>query len=145
MAATVNDLSFDDLAEGLEDEVEWTVTEGEIDAFAELSGDVNPLHMDQTYARDAGYDGRVAHGFLLGAKLSGLIGTKLPGRRCLLVGQQLDYPNPIYVGDRITISGRIADRRDEFNLVTLKVRAAKSARGETVTVARGTVTCKVLS
>jgi len=139
------DLTLADIAVGNSVTIEWTVKESEIDAFADLSGDFNPLHMDADYAREAGFGQRVAHGYLLGAKISGLIGMKLPGQRCLLLEQTLAFPNPVYAGDRVTIRAQVKERHEEMSVIVLKLRAETDRTEKPITVARGTVTCKILS
>jgi 3-hydroxybutyryl-CoA dehydratase len=136
----VADLTIDDLPAGRSEASVWQVREDEIDAFAALSGDVNPLHMDAGYARLNGFEERVAHGYLLGAKVSGFIGTRLPGRRCLLLEASMDYPNPVYAGDEVTIEGEVAEVWPDRGLVRIRIRAhAKRPVG------RGWVLCRVLS
>src|SRR5206468_12651807 len=76
---TALDLSLDALSVGYTATIAWTAENAEIDAFAAVSGDYNPLHMDPAYATSLGFADRVSHGMLLGAKLSGFIGMVLPG------------------------------------------------------------------
>lgn len=135
------ELSLDDIKVGLEAACSWRAESDSIDAFADLSGDLNPLHMDETYARDQGYDGRVVHGFLLGAQVSGLIGMVLPGRRCLLMEEKLAFPVPVYIGDEVVFRVEVEDVHHELAIVALKVSAKKLNQ----TVMRGRVTCKLLS
>lgn len=138
-------LSFDDLEVGLCETLVWQPTADEIDEFARLSGDHNPLHMDAAYARAQGFADRVAHGYLQGAKISGMIGMRLPGERCLLLEQSIAYPNPVYPGDEVTIELKLREMREELGLVELKVKAVKIVDGKKVTTARGAITCKLLS
>ncbi len=142
---TVRDLSIDDLQIGMSAELIWNVEEGEIDQFASISGDVNPMHIDAKYARDRGFENRVAHGFLLGSKVSAFIGTVIPGRRCLLLEETLAFPNPVYPGDRIVISGQMVELWPEQALLKLKFRATKTNGEKPVVVGRGTVLCQVRS
>lgn len=139
------DLTIDDIEPGRVSEWLWTVTEAEIDAFADLSGDHNPLHIDGDYARAQGFPGRVAHGFLLGAKLSGLIGMQLPGRRCLLLDQKLAYPNAVHAGDRVRILATVKECHEALSVIVLTVKATVERDGKAQTVGRGAVTCKILS
>ena len=138
-------LSIADIQAGLKETLVWQVRADEIDDFARLSGDFNPLHMDADYARAQGFRDRVAHGYLQGAKISGMIGMRLPGKRCLLLEQAVAYPNPVYPGDEVTIELTVKELREEFGLIELKVRAVKIDNDKKTTTARGTVTCKILS
>ena len=135
------DLSLDDIHVGIEVTFCWQAEGDYIDRFAELSGDKNPLHMDEAYAREHGFGGRVVHGFSLGAQVSGLIGMVIPGRRCLLVEEKLSFPVPVYVGDEIMFRASVEEVHRELSLVILKVTARKTEQ----TVMRGRVTCKLLS
>ncbi len=141
------DRNIEDLKVGDRAKKTWTVTKQDIASFANLSGDFNPLHIDTDYAISAGYRDSVAHGLLLGAKLSSLVGMKLPGRRCLLIDQTLAYPNAAYAGDRLNLSATIINLHPELRIVELKVLITKigtnSKSGNTV--ARGKMTCKILS
>ena len=134
------DLALDELHEGHEAVFSWKAESGAIDSFASLSGDLNPLHMNDDYAIEHGYEGRVVHGFLLGARLSGLIGMALPGRRCLLVEETLSFPAPVYIGDTVVFHAVIDGVHRELSLVMLKISAKKMNQ----TVLRGRVTCKLL-
>jgi len=84
---------------------EWTheILASEVDAFAELSGDVNPLHLDDGYARQQGFRSRVVHGMLLSAWLSRVLGILLPGPGVLWMSQESRFGQPAYVGDVITV------------------------------------------
>ena len=72
-------LYFEDLSEGQSAEMTRVASAAVIDAFAELSGDVNPLHLDEAYAKTTPFGGRIAHGMLAAAYLSAVMGTRLPG------------------------------------------------------------------
>ena len=143
----VVDLDITDIELGTVASLVWQVEAEEITAFAELSGDRNPLHVDGEYARSAGYQSEVAHGMLLGAKFSGLFGMKLPGKRCLLLEQTLAYPNPVYAGDQIALKVEVRDVHSELGIVELKVTAEKLSDFDDPgpQVARGKVICKILS
>ena len=139
------EITFEDLSPGVSADISWTAEVAEIESFANLSGDSNPLHMDGAYARERGFADRVAHGFLLGAKVSALIGMFLPGRRCLLVEESLNFPNPVYPGDEVTLSGEVVDTHTDLALVNLKIRGEKKDEGGAQSVVRGNVLCKILS
>ena len=142
---SAREIAFEDLSPGVSADISWTAEVAEIESFANLSGDRNPLHMDGAYARERGFADRVAHGFLLGAKVSALIGMFLPGRRCLLVEENLNFPNPVYPGDEVTLSGEVVDTHTDLALVSLKIRGEKKDEGGAQSVVRGNVLCKILS
>ena len=105
------------------------------------------MHVSAKYAVDNGYQDRVAHGFLFGAQLSGIIGMLLPGENCLLLEQQLAFPEPIYPDDTILISCTVKEIWEDLSLIELKVKAKKKTIDgrEGQTVARGKVQCKIRS
>jgi 3-hydroxybutyryl-CoA dehydratase len=123
------DWTLDQLSPGMEAGFEQTVTVAEVDAFATLSGDRNPLHCDAAYARASGFPDRVVHGAFLDALISRLIGTELPGRRSLLLGQRLDFVAPTYPGDVLRVRGRVDSVHLEQR--TVAIRLSITCRGET--------------
>lgn len=96
-----------DLAEGHKSSVAFTVTPEQMQAFAELSGDFNPLHVDESFARAKGYEGRVVYGALLVAKISQLLGMQLPGRDGVWASLSLDFKRPLYVGQEAEAEGTL--------------------------------------
>ena len=109
---------LEDLAPGMTALYAKTVTDADIVLFAGISGDVNPVHLNQEFADRTMFRGRIAHGMLTASFISTVIGTKLPGPGCIYVSQNLKFKAPVRVGDtvnaRVTITsvdearGRIA-------------------------------------
>lgn len=85
----------------------WTVDSATAEAFMALSGDTNPIHADDAYARARGYRARLAHGALLHAYLSGFVGTGLPAKDTLCLQQKLAYRHPFFVGDTIALEALV--------------------------------------
>ena len=135
-----NDNKIDELPVGLETSVSWTANTDDLNTFINLSGDKNPLHVDEQYAVQNGFQSTVVHGFLICAKISGLIGMLLPGQRCLLVSEELEFPNPLYIDDQVEICARIKERHYDLRIVKLRIMVKKGS----ITVARGNITCKIL-
>ena len=102
------------------------VTGEMIDAFAALSGDTAAIHIDEQIARRAGFAGRVAHGLLLGALVSRLIGTELPGAAGVLHGISLSFRNPCYVGDSISITVSVREYIASIEVLTMDVRITRA-------------------
>jgi 3-hydroxybutyryl-CoA dehydratase len=123
----MNDYGWDDLALGMNAQFEVEVTPELMTAFANLSGDVNPLHMDDRFAQACGFPGRVAFGMLTSSFYSRLVGVHLPGKRALLDGIDLEFKSPAYVGDRLTVSGEIAFLNDTYHRCEIKARIRNSA------------------
>lgn len=89
-------LKISDLREGYNTQIEFTIDIKQMDAFAELSGDCNPLHKNNEIAQARGFEGRVVYGALLVAQVSRMIGMELPGRDSLWSAIQLQFVAPLY-------------------------------------------------
>ena len=107
--------------------VERTVhlTAALVDGFVELSGDSSPIHVSGEAARARGFQGRVVHGMLLGALLSGVIGTELPGARGVLQNLALAFRQPCVIGDIVTICVSVAAFHESVNTLILKILIKK--------------------
>lgn len=99
-----------------------TVTEADIVTFAGVSGDDNPLHLNQEYAATTMFEGRIAHGMLSAGYISTVIGTRLPGPGCVYLNQSLRFKAPVRIGDtvtaRVTVTA-IDRKRNRVNLSTI--------------------------
>ncbi|QKJ65421.1 MaoC family dehydratase [Deefgea piscis] len=90
------------IAVGDSDEFRKTLTETDVVLFAGLSGDNNPMHIDEEFASQTPFAGRIAHGMLTASLISTVIGTKLPGPGCIYMGQNLRFVKPVRIGDTVT-------------------------------------------
>ena len=104
------------------------VTESMLDDFAKLSGDNNPLHMDENYAKSNNFKGRVCHGMLLASFFSRLAGMYIPGKNALYFSQSLKFQHPCFVNDRIEIHGEVIDKSLATKIITLKTTISKNKR-----------------
>lgn len=94
--------SFEDLTEGLSASIEKTVTEQDVQAFAQVTGDTNPVHLDAEYAATTSFEKPIAHGMLTAGFISAAIGTKLPGPGCIYLEQTLKFRAPVFIGATVT-------------------------------------------
>ena len=99
---------------------ERTITDDDIVRFAEVSGDRNPVHLDEEYAAHSPFGQRIAHGFLVGSLISAAIGMDLPGPGSIYLGQTLKFVAPVHIGDTVTVSVEVIKVREEKRLVTLR-------------------------
>ena len=104
------------------------VTESMLDDFAKLSGDNNPLHMDENYAKSNNFKKRVCHGMLLASFFSRLAGMYIPGKNALYFSQSLKFQHPCFVNDRIEIHGEVIDKSLATKIITLKTTISKDKR-----------------
>jgi 3-hydroxybutyryl-CoA dehydratase len=102
-------LYFEDLKVGMRATYVKTVTEFDVIAFAGLSGDKNPIHLDEAYARKTRFGGRIAHGMLSAALLSAVLGTRLPGPGAVYMSQTLFFRAPVRLGAEVTASVEIVE------------------------------------
>jgi 3-hydroxybutyryl-CoA dehydratase len=93
----------EDVAVGESAERTVVVREADLQAFAAVSGDTNPLHLDEAFAQATPFKGRIAHGMLSAAYISAVLGTELPGPGAVYVSQTLTFKRPVRVGDALTV------------------------------------------
>lgn len=106
---------LEDLSVGMSESFTKTVSEADIVAFADLSGDTNPVHLNEDFAAATPFKGRIAHGMLGAALLSTVFGTKLPGPGCIYISQDLRFKAPVRIGDtvvaKVTITEIVPEKR----------------------------------
>lgn len=98
----MNGLCLEDLSVGQSAELSREVREGDLAAFAEVTGDDNPVHLDEAYAAATPFGGRIAHGMLSAGYISALIAKKLPGPGAIYLSQSLSFRRPVRIGDVVT-------------------------------------------
>jgi 3-hydroxybutyryl-CoA dehydratase len=99
---------LDEISEGMTAVFSKTVTEADIVLFAGITGDTNPVHLNEEFAKPTMFKGRIAHGMLTAGFVSAVFGTKLPGPGCIYLSQSLKFKAPVRIGDtvvaRVTVS-----------------------------------------
>ncbi len=115
---------FEDLSVGMEASFSKSVTEADIIAFADVTGDRNPVHLDEAYAAGTMFKGRIAHGMLTAGLISATVAMKLPGPGCVYVSQTLNFKGPVRIGDEVTAKVRLVElvagkRRARFECTCL--------------------------
>jgi 3-hydroxybutyryl-CoA dehydratase len=116
----MNGLFLEELTVGQTAMFGKTVTEADIAAFAGVSGDTNPIHLHDGFARTTRFGQRIAHGMLSGSFISTVIGTKLPGPGAIYVSQSMNFMAPVMIGETITAVATIIGIDDRRRRVTLK-------------------------
>ena len=120
--AALNGLFLEDLKPGMSAMFGKTVTDADIMAFAGVSGDTNPIHLHDGFARTTRFGQRIAHGMLGSSFISAVIGTKLPGPGAIYVSQTLNFMAPVLAGDTITAVATVTAIDDKRRRVTLKTQ-----------------------
>lgn len=149
MSDTTRDFSecygydFEDLTVGMSASVGRTVSEADIFAFAGVSGDTNPVHVDGEFAASTMFGGRIAHGMLSASYISTVFGTKLPGPGCIYLAQSLKFKAPVKIGDtvvaKVTVNALNPEkRRATFDTVcTVAGKVVLEGQAEIMVPARG--------
>ena len=113
---------LEDLTIGMESSYQKTITETDIDAFAALTGDTNPVHLDSEYAATTPFKARIAHGMLSAGLISTVLGTQLPGPGCIYLEQQIKFKAPVFIGDTLVATVTVADINQRRGRVSLKTQ-----------------------
>jgi len=120
---------LEDMTVGQSAERAHVVTEADIAAFAEVSGDFNPVHMDAAFAAATRFQGRIAHGMLSATYISAVLGETLPGHGAIYVSQALSFRRPVRIGDevtaRVTVTALDADK-SRVSLATICLVGGKA-------------------
>lgn len=125
---------------GTVESVTRTITDADVAAFANLTGDNNPVHLNPEYAATTRFGEPIAHGILTTGLISAVIGTKLPGLGAIYLNQTLKFVAPVYHGDTITASAEVIDTRPDKRILTLRT-ACVNQHGKTVIEGEAVVMC----
>jgi len=113
---------LEDLTVGMTADYDRVVTEDMIEAFADVSGDHNPLHLNEEYAQGTMFKGRIAHGILGASFISKIFGTQMPGKGSVYISQTLRFMAPVRIGDTVTTTVEVMDINHEKKRVAFKSR-----------------------
>lgn len=111
---------FESVQIGQEASLEHHITENDVQTFADLTGDHNPLHLDEDFAGTTKFKKRVVHGMLTASFISTIIGMTLPGPGSLYLGQDLNFKRPVFLGDTIHVRVKVAQKVISTRMVTLE-------------------------
>ncbi len=103
-----------------------TFTESEVEQFAKISLDDNPIHLDREYAESTVFVQPIVHGILVASLLSGLMGGKFPGHGTVYLGQTLRFMSPVYVDEEVEATVEVVKIRKDKPIITLKTQCVKS-------------------
>ena len=122
---------FEEIQVGQKASFSRKISKSDIETFANLTGDFNPLHIDSNFAAEFGYPAPVAHGMLSASFISTLIGTLLPGPGSLWIGLSLEFVSPVFAGETIKIEGEVKQKSIVARLIVLETRVINS-KGEVI-------------
>lgn len=114
--------SYAELAVGMKASVSHTVTERDVEDFARISGDYNPLHMDEDYAKTTIFGTRIAHGALSASYISAILGNDLPGPGAIFTDLNMRFKRPVKIGSTVVATAEVVEMMPRGNRVTLAVK-----------------------
>lgn len=109
MSELIREYLFKDLYIGLTESFNVQITDKMMNHFVEITSDINPLHMNQEYARSKGFDSQVVYGMLTASFISTLGGVYIPGKYCIIQEVEIKFSKPVYVGDLLTLTGTVKE------------------------------------
>jgi len=115
-----SEYSFDEIEIGMQKSFRIFISEDRLNDFAKLSGDDNPLHMNEEYASSTSFKKRVCSGMFLSSFFSRLVGMYLPGKHALHISQSLNFVNPCFIGEMITVEGKVVDKSPATKIIKLE-------------------------
>jgi acyl dehydratase len=123
-------------------EITKTIEQADVDAFADLTGDHNPVHVDEEFAKTTRFGKRIAHGMLTASLISAVLANELPGEGSVYLGQTLQFVTPVFPGDEITARVTVKEMREDKPIVKLETvcvnqRDEVVIRGEATVLSRG--------
>lgn len=133
-------MKYQDLKVGMKAEKTRVITSEDVLTFAKLTGDFNPIHVDEEFAKNSMFHQRIAHGMLTASLFTQLLGEELPGFGAIYLGQNSKFTAPVFLNEEITAAVEITSLRDDKQIVEMKTTVVK--KDGTVCVA-GTAVLKV--
>lgn len=130
-----NKIEFEELHIGLSESFKVKITDEMLDLFIKISGDKNPMHSSEEYAKNKNYPSKVIHGLLSSSFYSTLVGMYLPGEKCLLHGIDISFRKPVFVGDKLEIYGEIILLNEVYKVAEIKAYI-KNQSGEKISTAK---------
>jgi acyl dehydratase len=112
--------TFDEIEIGLKKDFQIKITESLVNDFAKISGDFSPIHMNENYAKGTIFKKRIVHGMLLSSLLSRIQGMYLPGKHALYFSQSLNFRNPCFIDDTITVSGTVIAKSESTKILKIE-------------------------
>ncbi len=135
---TLNNVTISEIAIGQKATYSKTSTAEDIQLFATVSGDVNPVHLDDNYAKTTQFGQRIAHGMYTGALVSAALAIELPGPGTIYLGQEIKFKAPVFIDDTITVELEVETIREDKAIVGL-LCTCTNQHGKKVAIGKATV------
>jgi acyl dehydratase len=127
----MNTFTFDEINIGYSASFEVVITEEMMKQFLGISGDRNPLHTNSDYAKSQGFQQKVVYGMLVSSFYSRLIGEYIPGKYCVLETIEILFNNPVFVGDRLTVSGQVKNKYPSVHSIEISAKIVNQSGKKT--------------
>lgn len=114
------ELTYEEINVGDEASFTKTISESDVYQFAGITGDFNPIHVNQEFAKNSLFHGRIAHGILTAGMISSVIGMKLPGVNSIYLSQNLKFKAPVKIGDTVTAKVSVLEKIDKKKIILLQ-------------------------
>jgi acyl dehydratase len=121
-------LSFEEIEVGSIHSFERELSPADILAFAKLTGDFNPLHVDEEFGRASEFKQNIVHGMLAGSLFSTLMGMYCPGEKCLYLSQSLNFRKPIFANQKVLVRGTVTAKNDSVRMLTMKTEILRDCQ-----------------
>lgn len=128
---------FEDIRIGQEEDFNIILCQDKINKFAELTGDINPVHIDHEYAKNSRFGRTIAHGKLTASLISTILGTRLPGPGCIFISQETKFLRPVYADDEVNVHAVVSELDANKKFVTLTTKC--SVNNKTVLTGKAVV------
>ena len=103
------------------------ITDAVVRGFAELSGDFNPIHLDEEFARNTQFGKRIAHGMISGALISAVLGNEFQGMKIVYLSQTMKFTAPVFIDDTVTATATVTNIREDKQIITLETICTNQA------------------
>ena len=120
--ANLHGYYLEELSIGMTSSYEKTITANDIEAFAAVTGDTNPVHLDADYAATRPFKARIAHGMMSAGLISTVLGTQMPGPGCIYLDQQIKFKAPVFINDTLVAIATVEDINQRRGRVSLKTQ-----------------------
>lgn len=117
----MNDYTISDISIGMKESFFVSITDSMMHKFLDITSDENPLHLNEDFARQRGFNNKVVYGMLTASMISTLGGCYLPGRNCLIQGIEIKFVKPVYVGDVLEVIGEVSKVDYDLRYLEIKV------------------------
>lgn len=117
----MNDYTISDISIGMKESFFVSITDSMMHKFLDITSDENPLHLNEDFARQRGFNNKVVYGMLTASMISTLGGCYLPGRNCLIQGIEIRFVKPVYVGDVLEVIGEVSKVDYDLRYLEIKV------------------------